>query len=243
MKRKSMATLIGGLLSVCLIGVGFASWIIVQDGQDSLQGTVHVETVSDNSVYIEASWVSGVEKEQFNFTAPTAATTNTTNWLVSTTTNAEKLEIDVKVKIINATKVDGDVKVTWDTSSLTAYEKYIKPVATSDISIPTADDNTNGTWGEEHGVRTYTTTITLAFTWGEYFGGNNNPYAFYNAKGARELVKDTDGFASAHATVDGHDADSWTWADEAEYVLTQLYGANDAVTTLTLFAKAKRTDN
>lgn len=242
MKRKSMATLIGGLLSVCLIGVGFASWIIVQDGEDSLQGTVHVETVSDNSVYIEASWDDDVEVEQFNFTAPTAATTDTTNWLVSTTENAEKLEVNVNVKIINATKVDGDVQVSWDTASLTAYEKYIKPVATSNIAIPTEDDNTNGTWDTENGVRTYTTTLTLEFTWGTYFGGNN-PYAFYNAKGARELVKNTVDFTSAHATVDGHDADSWTWADEAEYVLTELYGANDAITTLTLTAKAKRTDN
>ena len=242
MKRKSMATLIGGLLSVCLIGVGFASWIIVQDGEDSLQGTVHVETVSDNSVYIEASWDSGVEVEQFNFTAPTAATTDTTNWLVSTTENAEKLEIDVKVKIINATKVDGDVKVSWNTSSLTSYVDYIKPVATSNIAIPAEDDNTNGTWGEEHGVRTYTTTITLEFKWGEYFG-KDNPYDFYNAKGARELVKNTADFTSKHASVEGHDADSWTWADEAEYVLTELYGANAAITTLTLTAKAKRTEN
>ena len=241
MKRKSMATLIGGLLSVCLIGVGFASWIIVQDGQDSLQGTVHVETVSDNSVYIEASWATGVEVEQFNFTAPETATTDTTGWLVSTTTNAEKLEVNVNVKIINATKVDGAVQVSWDTSSLTAYEKYIKPVATSNISIPAVGEGT-GTWGDEHGVKTYTTTITLAFEWGTYFGGDN-PYDFYNAKGARAFVKDTAGFTSAHATVDGHDADSWTWADEAEYVLTELYGANAAITTLTLNAKAKRTEN
>ena len=243
MKRKSMATLIGGLLSACLIGVGFASWIIVQDGEASLQGTVHVETVSDNSVYIEASWASSdADAGQFNFTAPTAATTDTKNWLVSTTENAEKLELDVNVKIINATKVDGDVQVSWDTSSLTAYEKYIKPVATSNISIPAVGEGT-GTWGEEHGVKTYTTTITLAFEWGTYFGGNNNPYAFYNAKGARELVKDTVGFTSAHATVDGHDAETWTWADEAEYVLTELYGANDKITKLTLTAKAKRTEN
>ena len=53
MKRKAMTALMGGLLSVCLVGVGFASWVISQGAETSLTGNVKVEKVENKTAKFE----------------------------------------------------------------------------------------------------------------------------------------------------------------------------------------------
>lgn len=227
MKRKSMATLIGGLLSVCLIGVGFASWIIVQGDSEEVQGNVRVEEVVDKSVFIEAELATD-DDGYFNFTSPKSSNDTVPgfeegDWLRSDTTTKEKMSVVFDVTVTNPeNEKDSAVSVNVaPDAKFTGIENFVSLVANENIDL-------TGQTG------TYTTTLTVTFKWGTYFGGQN-PYEFFNAKDAGAKVKDTAGFTSAHATVDGHDADSWTWAQEAEYVLSTLQTTlAGAVVTVTL---------
>ena len=58
MKKKSLAALLSGLLTVSLTGVGFASWIIVQGDTKQVTGTVNVETISDKTTTITYDWAN-----------------------------------------------------------------------------------------------------------------------------------------------------------------------------------------
>ena len=227
MKRKSMATLIGGLLSVCLIGVGFASWIIVQGDTENVQGNVRVEEVIDRSVFVDAKLATD-DDGYFNFTSPKSSKDTEPgfeegDWLRSDTTTKEKMSVVFDVTVTNPeNEKDSAVSVNVaPDAKFTGIEKFVSLVANENIDLT---DKTG----------TYTTTLTVTFKWGTYFEGQN-PYEFFNAKDASAKVKDTAGFTSAHATVDGHDADSWTWAQEAEYVLSTLQTTlAGAVVTVTL---------
>ena len=228
MKRKSMATLIGGLLSVCLIGVGFASWIIVQGDSEEVQGNVRVEEVIDRSVFVDAKLATD-DDGYFNFTSPKSSKDTDpgfadSDWLRSNTDNKAKMDVVLDVTVTNP-KNEKDAKVSVDVeldAKFAGIEKYVTLVDTADIDLTgqTAD--------------TYETQLTVSFAWGEYFG-KQNPYAFYNSKKAGDKVKDTAGFTSAHASVEGHNPDAWTWAQEATYVLNMLEDTlAGAVVTVTL---------
>ena len=227
MKRKSMATLIGGLLSVCLIGVGFASWIIVQGDKEEVQGNVRVEEVVDKSVFVEAKLATD-DDGYFNFTSPKSSNDTVPgfeegDWLRSDTTTKEKMSVVFDVTVTNPeNEKDSAVSVNVaPDAKFTGIEKFVSLVANENIDLT---DKTG----------TYTTTLTVTFKWGTYFEGQN-PYEFFNAKDASAKVKDTDGFTSAHASVEGHNPDAWTWAQEAEYVLSTLQTTlAGAVVTVTL---------
>ncbi|MBE6143047.1 MAG: hypothetical protein E7177_03570 [Erysipelotrichaceae bacterium] len=61
MKKKSLATLISGLLAVSLVGVGFASWVIIQGASEQKEGSVNVETITKTNISIEANWADNDE--------------------------------------------------------------------------------------------------------------------------------------------------------------------------------------
>lgn len=61
MKKKSLATLISGLLAVSLVGVGFASWVIIQGASEKKEGSVNVETITKTNISIEAYWADNDE--------------------------------------------------------------------------------------------------------------------------------------------------------------------------------------
>ena len=50
MKKKSLATLLSGFLTVALTGVGFASWLITGGAEKTSGGNITVETVDDRRV-------------------------------------------------------------------------------------------------------------------------------------------------------------------------------------------------
>ena len=55
MKRKSLATLLSGFLTVCLTGVGFASWLIVQ-GEEKEATTEAASSPSLSGINTSASF-------------------------------------------------------------------------------------------------------------------------------------------------------------------------------------------
>ena len=200
MKKKSLSLLLSGLLTVCLTGVGFASWLIVQgDTKDDLaDGTVVVEEVEDVQITIDASWANG---NTFQFTAPSNANSG---WLRSDTTAPEKLSLTLNVSITNASyEADQKVEISFTPSDNTKYTNVTKDL---DPVTEGVQSYLVGPGTLDHSIvknnigsdDKYSFTATIAFTWGQFFGGMN-PYSYYS------------------------DKDFSTYKDEASDALTDMY--------------------
>ena len=103
MKKKSLAALLSGLLTVSLTGVGFASWIIVSDASKTLAdvGSVTVEAVEDRRLSVDASITDGNVKF-----GPKEAKSE--GWLIttSTLTAQEDLTFTFSVTVSNSNYLD-----------------------------------------------------------------------------------------------------------------------------------------
>ena len=191
MKRKSLSLLLSGLLTVCLTGVGFASWLIVQGETKTYNtGTVVVETVSEKSITISAIWKDS--KDTFNFTGLENANTG---WLRSDTKTPADLDLTLVVTVLNMEfDADGIVEIGFTPSNTTKYENVTKDMK-NDVdgnqSYLVAPTISNHTFDEDSASFTaangdtpssYVFEVPVAFTWGQYFGGVN-PYTYYNADG------------------------------------------------------------
>lgn len=202
MKRKSMATLIGGLLSVCLIGVGFASWIIVQGDSEEVTGTVKVETVQKRTAtFTDVQWgdnnnnltsgeltknLSGVNGDDIFVFGKGAAPSGTNyNWLRNDTIGEEIMNLTLtgKIEVEGGNYDDIVEKATYKfvvEGDLVGYERavsegYITGLANNTIGELTVQ--TDGTF-----------SVTFSMEWGIKFH-NNNPYTYYNGlKITDELV-------------------------------------------------------
>lgn len=180
MKRKSMATLIGGLLSVCLIGVGFASWIIVQGDSKEVAGSVKVEEVKTKKMEITYEWVDGDSVFEFTGTAG-----SNTGWFRSDTDTPEDLTNTLRITVTNPEYLTNNtigldfVSSNQDSlAAVTTTKNYINApvinnhtVDTSKIVAASADSPSK-----------YTFDLEITFTWGSVFG-EKNPYTYYNSDG------------------------------------------------------------
>lgn len=112
MKKKTITFVVGLLMFVSLISVGFASWIISTSTEKEAEGSFTVEEVVDARLGIEYNWVTPVygdtsdptkitgyteddSAKNIYFGAPKEAGSD--NWL--TNTNYEKENLDVYLKI------------------------------------------------------------------------------------------------------------------------------------------------
>ena len=177
MKRKSLATLLSGFLTVCLTGVGFASWLITGDGKIDAEGTIKVETVEDRRISIEKD-TSKTDDSLVIFGQPSEETIgnqldNVTPWLrPSSDIQDEDLTAVFNFKIKNA--------------------KYAKLEVTAKDSLATFISNkyiTMNTTFEYDASKSEETTlkVTLSFGWGEKFDFKN-PYIYYNLQEQNDVV-------------------------------------------------------
>ena len=181
MKRKSMATLIGGLLSVCLIGVGFASWIIVQGDSQEAAGTVKVEQVKTKKMEISYEWLDGNDNS-FEFTGVAEANTG---WFRSDTDTPEDLTNTIRVTVTNPELLTGnkiglvfECSDAENLSAVTTTKNYINAPVITDHTV----DSSKIVAATEDSPSKYTFDVEIKFTWGTEFG-NVNPYTYYNADG------------------------------------------------------------
>ena len=181
MKRKSLAALLSGLLTVSLTGVGFASWLIVQNATDSKTGTVSVEDVSVKQVVINFAWLDNNGDGTANSTGDNILSfgykgaENQNGWFRNTDSTHEsapvlKFNLSASVKDDASATATAGVTITVNEKSggngyATAKTKnYI-----SDVVVEAAPA----------GETTYTHCIKIK--WGSEFG-TVNPYDYYNAK-------------------------------------------------------------
>lgn len=184
MKRKSLSLLLSGLLTVCLTGVGFASWLIVQgEEKEATTGEVVVETVEDKKMSITTSWKDS--KDTFNFTGIAGANTG---WLRSDTTKPELLSLTLVVTVQNAAyDADQTIDIEFEASNPTNYttvttadkrdaiegdQTYLIAPSISDHAIVESNIAGDGS---------YTFELPITFQWGQFFE-KKNPYTYYQGK-------------------------------------------------------------
>ena len=188
MKKKSLATLLSGFLTVCLTGVGFAAWVITGGDEASIDdGTVNVETVSDQRVKIRectTEELATINDEDFNIKFGHEANAGVTNpWFKWDATEGVTADKTAKIPFYITNQTHATVTVEFD-DNLEALTGEATPSDTSDDYIVLSYEYvepTNTTSNDEQ-----LAYISISYTWGEAFG-TKNPYTYYN-----ELTCDDD---------------------------------------------------
>ncbi len=206
MKRRTLTMVVGLLLCLSLIGVGFAAWVISVDDVQEVSGTIQVDEVHDQRLKVTIGAVSN------NIIFGTPETMSATNpWLTNKNGAQEQLTATFTVK------------VEYESGAAFTAASDIKLTLTDDIETVAADALTanyitESVSGADSGVlaedkKSITYTITVTFAWGSAFE-SKNPYTFFNEKDIKE-------------DADGEGAGTDDWGDVASEALTVLYALND----------------
>ena len=220
MKKKSLATLLSGFLTVSLTGVGFASWLITGGAEKTSGGNITVETVDDRRVSL--SDVTAGNGIYFG-----SNQTGTTGWIRSTQGAKEDLEDTFTFTVTNADYAASiDLELSSETSGKMDALKYCidKNYIAFDLGDGVEvqyDDSTDTFKWSVSAVESM--SLKVKFKWGSYFtytsGGtqkaNVNPYEYFNGK-----------YGSAGSTSGITKPDTSetfaTAADEAKFVLEKI---------------------
>lgn len=211
MKKKLTITIASILSVIVIIGVGFAAWVITNpNAEDTADGSISVETVTDKSYSLTATISDGA----ISFGAP--AVMDTTNaWLTNNSGKPENLTATLKLtlnyKYGSVIPENLKLKIEAGTGLGESFEKdtgekFEGLVKASILKDPTIsfDEKTTNTPvtvtmnGAEVEIpktafgsvditdsdteKTATATIKITFGWGTAFGSENpeNPYNYYN---------------------------------------------------------------
>lgn len=194
MKKKSLATLLSGFLTVALTGVGFASWLITSQANETVDGSFVVEDVVDKSFKItdktfqETGTSGATDDSKIIFGKPVTPTyTGDSPWLKNSSTVTDKLEAILKVTIDKIQNVDlSTFDVTCELPEITE-STYGDPFEKDLVAEPTITYSStfNGTYSD---TKTFSATtgeasifVKVSFAYGTVYQGAN-PYDFYNAK-------------------------------------------------------------
>ena len=224
MKRKSLATLLSGLLTVSLTGVGFASWLIVGGAQDSVIGNITVETVEDKRVTLTVADSFGEDGIYFgsNQTDETAAG----KWLKSNeSTTKEDLSASITYSVGNADQAKS-IKYSLSSDKIAQLKYCIDQnyLALEGWTYVAASDDVVAHYEKTVNSVAASMTADITFKWGSYFSGANpftyfNKYSTANATTTKVNPNTTQVFANA--------------GDEAMFVLGEIakIGTTDVADT------------
>lgn len=172
MKKKTLSILLSSLLAVSLTGVGFASWVIVNNASDEQTGSVAVETVEVNNVTINFAWAdndeSGGTSESDSILSFGYKGATNTGWLRNTDEAGELGCAELKFTL-SASADEGTASASYEfevvdnasggyATATSDTKKYIKSVGVTEVEAG---------------------TYKIAISWGGAFG-NVNPYDYYN---------------------------------------------------------------
>lgn len=183
MKRKSLATLLSGFLTVCLTGVGFASWIITGGDEKEVTGNVTAETVDNRKTTITVDTThSGYDNSVcfgHNPNKKGTETPVTETWFKTEgTMNSEDLKAKIYFKITNATYSSFAFSLV-DTDATNELADFVKnnyiTVEFKNFTAPTVNvDNVETTDVDETSCY-----VDVVFGWGTNFD-TKNPYEYFN---------------------------------------------------------------
>lgn len=189
MKRKTLTIVVGLLLTLSLVGVGFASWVISANDSEQIIGNVEVQSVADRRLditvkdltYSTDHYVAG-DSNKIIFGMPTdEEITNagiTNPWLTNDDDTVENLSVTFVVEVAYKTAAAIQASDITFAASYVANDAITGLVTAGYLAQPTVTF-TEATDSDPNKV---TYNVTLTFDWGSSFEGVN-PYLFYNATG------------------------------------------------------------
>ena len=212
MKRRTLTIVVGLLLTLSLVGVGFASWVITAGDTEEVTGNINVEDVVDQRLELSNVLIVSASADTKSFVFG-KGTKGTNSWLSADDVDAEVLSatltFDLAYKSGTAIVLEGEGKnvslsVAFDDATKTLLENavtagYIEAVPTLTVT---------GSAGSY--------SVSIAFEWGQLFN-NENPFKWYNDhKVDDELIYDANGFVIAEGTAK-------TYGDHAAEFLGKLF--------------------
>ena len=250
MKKKSLAALLSGFLTVCLTGVGFASWIIVQGDTESVTGHVNVETVSTKEITLTTAWknnngsgsanesstVSGTNITAFGddcFSFGPKSETANYSWLkASSDTRGEILTLELDVTINNAQLVNKTSGVNFvlsvNDNASSGYENAKEAKYINEVTAVVKDTNETKyiptATGDETAQETF--TIVISTTWGDYFkkdSTNLNPFVYYNSFASTDAKRVATDEEKSSGNPDTNKDGKISYAEDANSTLGNLY--------------------
>ena len=178
MKLKKKSGLISAVIALScasIVSVGFASWVISQGDEETVQGQILVDEVSDQTHTLTVD-STGVNPIAFKANAATAGK----GWLTSTDTgvNLSAVYHITVTNLSDATKISATLKAGHlesgsfvEDASTAGYGKAASENLVGALPTPAiAGDVSGDDWAG---------TVTVTFTWGSHFD-NKNPMDFYN---------------------------------------------------------------
>ena len=219
--RRKIITL-ASLFLCCMavVGVGFAAWVITGEDTETANGSITVDTVTDERYVIEV--LDEHEAVDTNVNLGGTGVTNPTDWLKYTGT-AQDLEAVIVVEVKNYDKQK--LSLTASITNNSAYKYLVDANYINDATVVVSSAPIS-TRTDDDGVKYGTYTITITFTWGSAFAGEN-PVDFYNG---------------LEGGSNGHDLDDTKMnSDIAFQTLSIVENAGELAFTLTVTAKVDTT--
>lgn len=228
MKRRRIIMFFAMIMSVAIIGVGFAAWIITAPTEDAVhEGNFNVDTVETEQWNFVNEWVTedGTKTGQPLVTFGMPKDSVETKWLKNTEdTFEENLVFYLKITVDNK-----EVIKQGSTASLNlAILKPSKAVDKEEVEYSEIEFETSAAYiatpvikiqgKDEQGKYTYTEVTELSyeqlyegcvlqitFDWGTTTN-HENPYNYYNAKAyTEELAEEAQDFLQWFDDILGHE--------------------------------------
>ncbi len=218
---------------VLLVSVGFAGWVIQGNMSDSKSGNFTAYSVQNNGQII-VSDVSG----SIIFGAPdTPATPAGDAWFTFASMDAESLSVTFTVQLDGVSSAKFTLTPSHSAGTLDSY-LIGGPTFTASgaASVPTSGDDQGKLVFTSEG----TATVTVTYSWGTLFGGNN-PYAyFYSHKSDKSTVlagTDLTNAQASNLTYGGNaisSSNNVTYAKLAELAMNYIYTVNGGTFTVAI---------
>lgn len=264
MKRKTLTMILCLLTVLSVVGVGFASWVINAGDQQTANGNIEVDTVSDNRLVLTVDALSGDQNniKLVGANDGTALAGGLTPWL-TTDKNSENLVVTYSCTVTkkNNSLFTDNGTLSGAVQTLDVAANFAEPASEVE-SVKTAygkakeagcfvlrtDDGILSATPDKfyNGVKIttpvlngdknqYTFSVTLEYKWGTIFGGLN-PYKYYNATQGESpnVTFVRDVKVDCGPAVNGND--SATWGDHAYYYLSLLEDMEDVTYSITISA-------
>ncbi len=230
MKIKSNKKLISILLGVSFISlasIGFASWVIKNPTNTSVNATISVEIGEIDDASLTAEIINGSDLANPIRFDSLKADSCSGDFITNGEETTENLDVTFTYTITGKTALNKGCKVSYnfsgdadalktaiggtpqyiDTTCLTNCEFTLPEAAGSMSDVNNSNITNNVTYNPEFTVATIETTI--AFKWGSAFAGNNpagkNPCTITSADGfdAESIMSTLKAFETAYGNVNG----------------------------------------
>ena len=176
--KSGLIAAISGLTAVSLLSVGFAAWVLSATDEQTVSGSVQVETVNSNSVYLISNQAAD---GNFKFGTPSEDQIDgytglvSPVWLSFDAAGTEKLTVNVTCNVTNI-ESQSDATSHVRVKAFTATAGYADAVSHNYVADLPAANTLTPTYVSGTQVK-----FAITLNWGSAFGGKN-PYEYYNTQ-------------------------------------------------------------